>query len=227
MASRVCRSPIAPPSRTCRRNSARPAPSFPSMRKPFAISSSPAATPEQIALVEAYAKAQGLWRIERGAGGRLHRRGRARSVHRRALARRAQAAAGPCAAALRQERLPHEREENGRGAFPEESHRDRHCRRQTRRRDRRGQGRRRADRRDHELHQHLEPRRAGGRRAARAQCKRHGAHVQAVGQDLARAGLARGHRLSAERPDCSPIWRRWASTPWATAAPRASATRAP
>ena len=34
------------------------------MRKPFAISSSPAARAEQIALVEAYAKAQGLWRID-------------------------------------------------------------------------------------------------------------------------------------------------------------------
>ena len=34
------------------------------MRKPFAISNSPAAPPEQIALVEAYAKAQGLWRIQ-------------------------------------------------------------------------------------------------------------------------------------------------------------------
>ena len=113
---------------------------------------------------------------ERRAGSRLHRCGGTRSVHRRALARGTEAAAGPRAAALGQERLPHEREENGRGTCAEESHREQAARRgHTRRRSGRDQGRRRAHRRDHELHQYLEPRGAGRRRAARAQCERAGA----------------------------------------------------
>ena len=49
---------------------------------------------EQIALVEAYAKAQGLWRIQRRNRGGLHRCGRTRPVHGRALACRTEAPAG-------------------------------------------------------------------------------------------------------------------------------------
>ena len=45
--ARVCRSPTAPPSPTCRPSSARPARSFRSTRRPSAISSSPAARPSR------------------------------------------------------------------------------------------------------------------------------------------------------------------------------------
>ena len=62
--------------------------------------------PEQIALVEAYAKAQGMWRVERRQAGRLHRRARTRSRHRRAQPRRSEAPAGPRAAIEGEERLP-------------------------------------------------------------------------------------------------------------------------
>ena len=55
---------------------------------------------EQIALVEAYAKAQGLWRIDGATGGRLHRRGGARPRARsspRSPARSARRTACRCA----------------------------------------------------------------------------------------------------------------------------------
>ena len=51
----------------------------------------------------------------------LHRRGGARSRHGRARARRPEAPAGSRAAALREERLPSEHQENGRGAHAEKS----------------------------------------------------------------------------------------------------------
>ncbi len=56
-------------------------------------------------------------------------------------------------------------------------------------------------------------------RKARAE----GARREAVGEDLARAGLAGGDGLSGEGRACKPIWTRSASTSWATAAPPASA----
>ena len=61
-ARRRCRSPIARRSRTCRPSSAAPARSSRSTRRRCVTSSSPAAGGQQIALVEAYAKAQGMWR---------------------------------------------------------------------------------------------------------------------------------------------------------------------
>ena len=59
--------------------------------------------------------------------------------------------------------------------------------------------RRRGHRRDHLVHQHLQPERADRRRAARPQRPRQGADLEAVGEDVARAGLAGGHRLSRKR----------------------------
>ena len=56
--------------------------------------------------------------------------------------------------------------------------------------------RRRGDRRDHQLHQHLEPERHARRRPARPEGRRARAEGEALGQDLAGAGLAGGHRLS-------------------------------
>ena len=97
-ASTTCRSRTAPPSPTWRRNMARPAASSRSTRRRCAISRRPARKKSRIALVEAYAKAQGLFRdadtpdpvftdmleLDLGDG--------------RAVARRAEAAAGPRAA---------------------------------------------------------------------------------------------------------------------------------
>ena len=61
------------------------------------------------------------------------------------------------------------------------------------------------DRRDHQLHQHLQPERDGRRRPARPQRGRARARPQAVGEDLAGARLDRGHRLPrAGRPDRVP-----------------------
>ena len=59
--------------------------------------------------------------------------------------------------------------------------------------------RRRGDRRDHLLHQHLEPKRTHRRRPAGEERRGQGPEVQAVGEDVAGARLAGGHRLSRTR----------------------------
>ena len=59
-------------------------------------------TPERVALVEAYAKAQGMWRTADTPDPVFTDTPRARSRQRRALARRAEAAAGPGRAGQRQ-----------------------------------------------------------------------------------------------------------------------------
>ena len=65
--------------------------------------------------------------------------------------------------------------------------------------------RRRGDRRDHQLHQHVQPVGAGRRRPRRPQGPREGPDEQAVGQDQPRAGQPGGHRLSQrERPQRGP-----------------------
>ena len=75
-----------------------------------------------------------------------------------------------------------------------------------RRRDRvRARPRPRRDRGDHQLHQHLQPQRHGRRRAAGPQRGAARPHPQALGEDLAGAGLDRGHRLPRpRRPDRVP-----------------------
>ena len=60
----------------------------------------------------------------------------------------------------------------------------------------RSRPRRRGDRRDHVLHQHVEPERDDRRRPARPQGGREGPDRQAVGEDLARARLAGRRRIS-------------------------------
>ena len=55
--------------------------------------------------------------------------------------------------------------------------------------------RRRGDRGDHLVHQHVEPVGAGRRRPGRAQGARQGAAAEAVGEDVAGARLAGGHRI--------------------------------
>ena len=92
------------------------------------------------------------------------------------------------------------------------------------RRDLRARPRPRRDRRDHLLHQHLEPERDDRRRTAGPERARQGPDPQAVGEDLAGAGLDGGHRLPAAgraRPSRST---RSGSTWSATAARPASAT---
>ena len=58
--------------------------------------------------------------------------------------------------------------------------------------------RRRCDRGDHQLHQHLEPRRADRRRSGGAEGQRQGPEAQALGEDQPRTGIAGRHRLSRE-----------------------------
>ena len=55
----------------------------------------------RVALVEAYAKAQGLWRTAKTPDPAVHRHARARPRHGRAQPRRPEAAAGPRAAVAR------------------------------------------------------------------------------------------------------------------------------
>ena len=82
----------------------------------------------------------------------------------------------------------------------------------------------RRDRRDHQLHEHLEPAGDGRRRPAREEGGRARPRAQALGEDQPRARLARRHRLLREgRPDRRTSTRS-ASTPSATAARPASGT---
>ncbi len=61
---------------------------------------------------------------------------------------------------------------------------------------------RRGDRGHHQLHQHVQPLRHAGRRAGGAQGAGQGPDAEALGEDLAGAGLAGGHRVSRQvRPD--------------------------
>ena len=87
-------------------------------------------------------------------------------------------------------------------------------------------GRRRRHRGHHQLHQHVEPTGHGRRRPGGQEGRRARPALEALGQDLAGARLARRDRLPrAGRPDRAAAGRS-ASTSSATAAPPASATRA-
>ena len=150
--------------------------------------------PERIALVEAYAKAQGMWRepgtpdpvftditgARPGSGGAQHRRPQAAAGQDCALRRQAVLRRRAGVDVRRRWRCGGPARAGGR-------HRPR------------PQARRCGDRGDYELHQHLEPQRNGGRRAARPQRGRPGPQREALGQDLARAGLQGGLGLPRER----------------------------
>ena len=69
---------------------------------------------ERIELVRAYAKAQGMWRVNGAPRRVLHRRARARSREGRAEPRRSAAPAGSRAAAHGQDRLSGQRHQDGR-----------------------------------------------------------------------------------------------------------------
>ena len=141
---------------------------------------------------------------ERRQAGRLHRRARARSRHRRAQPRGPEAPAGSRAAVEGQERLPGGAQGHGRRAHQEKSHCHRLRGNPARRQAGRDPRRRGDHRRHHQLHQHLQSLRAHGRGPAGAQCREARAQVQALGQDQPRAGFARGHRLSDQGRVVSP-----------------------
>jgi aconitate hydratase len=164
----------------------------------------------QVKLVEAYTRAQGLFRTERDAGPGLHRHARTRPEHGRALARRPQASAGPHRAHAGKANYA-EALQGGEGAARrrgrgEGGHGDGGRRRDDGLRGRPdrcrlavdcdapraqlpAQGWRGRHRRDHVVHQHVQPERDARRRPARAEGRRRGTLHQAVGEDLAGAGL--------------------------------------
>ena len=82
----------------------------------------------------------------------------------------------------------------------------------------------RRDRRDHLVHQHLQPVGHARRRPARPQRGGQGPEVQAVGEDLARARARRSSPSTSSAPGSPRTSRRSASTSSATAARPASAT---
>ena len=162
---------------------------------------------EQIALVEAYAKAQGLWRIN-GAPAADYT-----DVVELDLGKVEPSLAGPkrpqdrVPLTLGQERLSKQRQENGGGARAEKPQGDGQC----------------AAPKSAPPVSRSRMARCSSRRLPAApipptppcwwppDCWRASALPkglrEAVGQDLACAGLARGHRLPAQRRGCSPIWR--------------------
>ena len=227
----TCRWPTAPPSATCGRSSAPPARSSRSTTRPSTTCSSPAAPTEQVALVEAYAKEQGLW-LDPARRAGLLRVARARPVHGRPVDRRPEAPAGPhrrCATPSRavaprraQLRPDADGRSTRRARSPSRPPTPRPSARTTataaqRRPAAQPAGHRPPtapsfeidhgavdDRRHHLLHQHLQPVRHGRRRAGRQEGGREGPDPQAVGQDHPRPGLARSSPTTSRRPACTP-----------------------
>ena len=139
------------------------------MRRRSATSSSPGRPAEQIALVEAYAKAQGLWRVD-GAPAADYT-----DVVELDLGTVEPALAGPKRPQDRvplrsaQERLPASMKKMAEERAQKNPRPPASAPAAARRQELRDPGRRGAHRGDHELHQHLESRGAGRRRAAGAQ----------------------------------------------------------
>ncbi len=204
-------SPIAPPSPTWRRSTAPPAASSRSTRATLAL---PAPhRPRRRADRAGRGLHEGAGTLPRRGepGGRVQLdSARARPRHGRALPRRSATAAGPRAARRGASRLVRARaadvmlrSSRGRDASAR-------ARRRRRRRGRTGGGSRSVeagganytlrarlggDRRDHQLHQHLEPVGDDRRRPAGEEGGRARARAATVGQDQSRAGLEGGDRL--------------------------------
>jgi aconitate hydratase len=143
--------------------------------------------PARIQLVEAYARAQGMWR-EAGSPDPVFT-----DVLELDMGSVEPSLAGP--------KRPQDRAGQREGQFREGPARTARAEgRQGAGQGRQGRLRtrpwRRRDRRDHVLHQHLQPRGAGRGRSAGEEGERARADAQALGQDLAGAGLSGGHRLS-------------------------------
>ena len=118
----------------------------------------------------------------RDAGAGVHRYARTQPRRGRSLARRPEAPAGPRGAERGQVRVRAGHDDRVQA-------RRRACRAPQGRGDElRPRRRRRRDRRDHLLHQHLEPERDAGCWPGRPQRRRQGPDGEAVGQDFARAG---------------------------------------
>ena len=218
---------------------------------------------EQLALVEAYAKEQGLWHDpERRAA--LQRAARARPLDRRTVAGRPKRPQDRVEVTEAKDVLPRSagrlrrraRQQDEQGydeavaeSFPASdspSHANgngaaEHGRRRPRkdggrpsnpvtvthrRPGGRDRPRRRRDRRDHVVHQHLQPERDDRRRPAGQERRREGAAAQAVGQDLAGARAPRWSATTTRRPASRRTSTSSASTSSATAARPASATPA-
>ena len=178
----------------------------------------------RIALTEAYCRAQGLWLEAGRRRSGLHRDAAARHVERRAVARRPEAAAGQGAAVPGRRGVPRQFHQR---IWPSESELPERFGVDAPNADGMPRSRpwRRRHRRDHLLHQHLQPLGAGRRRPRRPQGARAGARFQALGEDQPRAGLPGRHRLSRPRRPLARISTRSASTWSAMAAPPASAIR--
>ena len=208
-ASTTCRSPTARPSATWPPNTARPAASSRSTAKRSATSRRRAATRPPLALVEAYAKANGMWRgpdydpvytdtLELDMSTVVPAiSGPKRPQDHTPLDQAAPAfykvvaeyrgvdmsAAAKAMAAEGDRNAPEHRRPQVRPGRGRELHAPRRLHRH---------------RLDHLLHQHLEPLRDDRRRPRRAEGPRPGPHPQALGQDLARPrlpgrlGLSRG-----------------------------------
>ena len=167
-----------------------------------------------VELVEAYAKEQGLFRTAGVAGSGLHAR-RSSSICRPSSrawpARSGRRIACRCgrrssSSSRRSKSMLSERKPKA-VAGPQSRARQRAGGRSVAGGRRPSHGRRRAAgprrarprrgrrRRDHELHQHLEPERHDRRRPARAERRQARADGQAVGQDQPRARLADRHRV--------------------------------
>ena len=156
---------------------------------------------EHIALVEAYAKAQDLFRTDATPDPQFTDSLELDLVDGRAEPCRSAASAGSRAAEQREVDVRRRaarmagsarRQRSRRVALLERRRRrNRHHFANRQRRSRR-LGR---DRGDHQLHQYVESVRDDRRRTARAQCDRARAEDAAVGQDVARAGFESRHRL--------------------------------
>ena len=177
-------------------------------------------TAERVALVEAYAKAQGMWRTADTPDPVFTDTLELDLDDVAALARRPEAAAGPRRPRRRQGRLRQARwstEFRKAGELGQA--------RQGRGRQLRPRPRRRRDRRDHLLHQYLEPERDDRRPACCPQRRRQGPEARSRGSRPRSRRAARSWRSISRRPACRTTSTSSASTSSASAAPPASATR--
>ncbi len=186
---------------------------------------------EQIALVEAYYKEQGLFHTEKSPGSRIHADTGTGSRRRRAERRRPKAPAGSrtaegcrgelCQTVANAPRPNCKAAGNAHGgcmgsrcsntstalgrtrpAMHVTTNRKRAIQRRSRQVSR---SRVSSDRGNHELHQHLESIGDDGRRYPREESRGERAYGAAVGEDVARARLPRGYRLLPEvRPPAIP-----------------------
>ena len=115
-----------------------------------------------------------------------------------AVAGRPEASAGPRAADRHEGQRQYRAGRVRRGPRQEERRRHRRGQGGHQRQRNRDEGRRGGHRRHHLLHQHLQSGGDAGRRPAGAQSRGPRPEAGAVGQDLARPGLAGGHRLPEE-----------------------------